>query len=222
MGQLFGGRWRWLGRPAFLACVVMLALNDHVLKQRFPGWWTGKLSDVAGVALVGTLVAVVLGARRGLVVAGFGFTVLKAVPGVADAAAPVLGGVTARDRSDLLALGVLVPLGLMLRSSGGATAAPVGPVGPGTAAVSRTAPDPPMRQGMRAVVRVPAHPGRAEPTGPATECAAACRRAAIAGWWVDRGVPAERGGVRRRVRRVHRRGRGRARFDGRRRRRRRP
>ncbi len=36
MGQLFGGRWQWLGRPAFLACVVMLALNDHVLKQRFP------------------------------------------------------------------------------------------------------------------------------------------------------------------------------------------
>ena len=130
MGPLFGGRWRWLGRPAFLACVVMLALNDHVLKQRFPGWWTGKLSDVAGVAMVGTLLAVVLGARRGLVVAGFGFTVLKAVPGVAEAAALVLGGVTARDRSDLLALGVLVPLGLMLRSSRGSTAAPVGPVGP--------------------------------------------------------------------------------------------
>ena len=36
MGQLFGGRWQWLGRPTFLACVVMLALNDHVLKQRFP------------------------------------------------------------------------------------------------------------------------------------------------------------------------------------------
>jgi len=52
------------------------------------------------------------------------------VPGVAEAAALVLGGVTARDRSDLLALGVLVPLGLMLRSSGGSTAAPVGPVGP--------------------------------------------------------------------------------------------
>jgi hypothetical protein len=131
MAQLLSGRWRWLGRPAFLACVVVLAVNDHVLKQRFPGWWTGKMSDVAGVAVLGTLLAVVLGARRGLVATGIGFMLLKAVPGVAEAAAPVLGGVTARDLGDLLALGVLVPLALMLSSSGGVTtASPARPVRP--------------------------------------------------------------------------------------------
>jgi hypothetical protein len=128
MGQRFGGRWRWLGRPAFLTCIVVLAVNDHVMKPRFPGWWTGKLSDLAGVAMLGTLLAVVLGARRGLVATGIGFVLLKAVPGVAEAAAPVLGGVTARDRGDLVALGVLVPLALALSSSGRAPAAPAGPV----------------------------------------------------------------------------------------------
>ena len=44
-------RWRWLGRPFFLLAIALLALNDHVLKQRYPGWWTGKLSDFAGVVV---------------------------------------------------------------------------------------------------------------------------------------------------------------------------
>jgi hypothetical protein len=34
--------------PLPLAAVALLALNDHVLKARFPGPVTGKLSDVAG------------------------------------------------------------------------------------------------------------------------------------------------------------------------------
>ena len=116
--DVFGGRWRWLGRPAFLASVAVLAVNDHVLKSRLPGWWTGKLSDVAGVAVVATLLAVPLGVRRGLAGAGLGFTLLKGVPGVAEAAAPVLGGVTARDRGDLLALAVLAPLAVWLQRPG--------------------------------------------------------------------------------------------------------
>jgi len=33
--------------PLFAATV--LALNDHVLKVEFASWWTGKLSDVAGL-----------------------------------------------------------------------------------------------------------------------------------------------------------------------------
>ncbi|MBI5515898.1 MAG: hypothetical protein HY909_19105 [Deltaproteobacteria bacterium] len=37
--------------PVALAALALLLLNDHVLKQRFPGWWTGKLSDLAGMAL---------------------------------------------------------------------------------------------------------------------------------------------------------------------------
>jgi len=35
--------------PVPLAAVALLILNDHVLKMRWPGWVTGKLSDVAGL-----------------------------------------------------------------------------------------------------------------------------------------------------------------------------
>jgi hypothetical protein len=36
--------------PVVLGAVVLLVLNDHVFKARWPSWWTGKLSDVAGLA----------------------------------------------------------------------------------------------------------------------------------------------------------------------------
>jgi hypothetical protein len=35
--------------PVPLVALATLILNDHVLKQRYPGWVTGKLSDVAGM-----------------------------------------------------------------------------------------------------------------------------------------------------------------------------
>ncbi len=35
--------------PQFIATLLLLLLNDHVLKYSFPGWLTGKLSDFAGV-----------------------------------------------------------------------------------------------------------------------------------------------------------------------------
>ncbi len=38
-----------LTRTPFLVAVVVLAINDHVLKAWCPGWWTGKLSDAAGM-----------------------------------------------------------------------------------------------------------------------------------------------------------------------------
>jgi hypothetical protein len=114
MGELPEGtrasRARWLGHPAFLLCVAVLAVNDRVLKYEHPGWWTGKLSDVAGVALAGVLVSVVVGARVGLPLAGALFVVLKTVPGGAELAAPILGGITRRDPTDLLALVALLPL----------------------------------------------------------------------------------------------------------------
>ncbi|NNB83957.1 hypothetical protein HI113_00040 [Corallococcus exiguus] len=37
--------------PMVLVAVVLLVLNDHVFKARWPSWWTGKLSDVAGLAM---------------------------------------------------------------------------------------------------------------------------------------------------------------------------
>jgi hypothetical protein len=37
--------------PLLLGAVAVLLLNDHVLKAHWPSWWTGKLSDVAGLAM---------------------------------------------------------------------------------------------------------------------------------------------------------------------------
>lgn len=110
-------RAAWLGHPAFFACVAVLLLNDRVLKAEVPGWWTGKLSDVAGVAMIGVVVSVLVGPRFGLPLAAVAFTVLKTVPGVAETAAPILGGATLRDPTDLLALVVLVPLDRVLAVS---------------------------------------------------------------------------------------------------------
>lgn len=113
---MLGGRAAWLGRPWFFAVVIVLALNDHVFKSVWPGWVTGKLSDVAGVMVVATLCAVVAGPTWGLALAGLGFTALKTIPGVAEAASPLLGGgVVLRDPSDLIALGVLPALWWLLR-----------------------------------------------------------------------------------------------------------
>ena len=111
------GRARWLGSPVFLVATAVLLLNDHVFKERFGGVVTGKLSDVAGVVVVGVLAAVVLDVRRGMVLTAVSFSALKVVPGVAEAVAPVLGGVTRRDVTDLIAVAVLVPLGLHLARS---------------------------------------------------------------------------------------------------------
>ncbi len=36
--------------PLILAAIALMLLNDHVLKQHFGGWVTGKLSDVAGLS----------------------------------------------------------------------------------------------------------------------------------------------------------------------------
>lgn len=98
----------WLGQPWVLVCAVVLVANDHVFKARWPGWWTGKLSDFAGVAVVGALLAVLLGRTAGVWSTALGFALLKTVPGVAEVAAPVLGGVTSRDATDLVGLVVLV------------------------------------------------------------------------------------------------------------------
>ena len=70
--------------PATVFALVLLLVNDHVLKAAFPGLVTGKLSDVAGLVLAPPLVAVLLtllvprlpsraAALAGLVAVGAGF-----------------------------------------------------------------------------------------------------------------------------------------------------
>jgi hypothetical protein len=54
---------RALAHPGSVLALVVLVLNDHVLKQAWPGWVTAKLSDVAGLVvaplLLGALLALV-------------------------------------------------------------------------------------------------------------------------------------------------------------------
>lgn len=57
----------------FLASLALLLLNDFWFKQAFPGVVTGKLSDFAGIAVIGLLAFTAWPARRTLI-----FTVITA------------------------------------------------------------------------------------------------------------------------------------------------
>jgi hypothetical protein len=50
--------------PASLLAIVVLIVNDHLLKASFPGtWWTGKLSDFAGLIFFPLFLMGIFGAR---------------------------------------------------------------------------------------------------------------------------------------------------------------
>jgi hypothetical protein len=53
-----------LGHPLWWCALIVLLLNDHVLKGAglLPGWMTGKLSDFAGLLVAPVLVAALIGA----------------------------------------------------------------------------------------------------------------------------------------------------------------
>lgn len=115
-----GERVRLLAHPLVTGSLALLAANDHVLKPWSAGrsgaagavaqMFTGKASDLAGVLLVALLTGLLSGRRRQCVVGvALGFTALKLVPAVAILAAPLLGGVTRTDPTDLVALIVLWP-----------------------------------------------------------------------------------------------------------------
>lgn len=55
---------RTLVSPGFLLALGVLLLNDHVLKPHLPGMLSGKLSDFAGLFIVGMLVVAIAGVRR--------------------------------------------------------------------------------------------------------------------------------------------------------------
>jgi hypothetical protein len=105
--------------PVTLVALVVLVVNDHLLKAAYPGLITGKLSDVAGLVLAPPLLALLtlpLTRRRGAIAAvalvGAGFVVVKAVPSasaVASAGWSVLRGpsLIRADVTDLLALPAL-------------------------------------------------------------------------------------------------------------------
>ncbi|WP_433356265.1 hypothetical protein ACQPYV_04525 [Micromonospora saelicesensis] len=113
----------WLCHPATVFALVLLLVNDHVLKAAHPGLVTGKLSDVAGLVLAPPLVAVLLtllvprlpsraAALAGLVAVGAGFAVVKSsgyAAELASSAWTVLAGpsLVRADWTDLLTLPAL-------------------------------------------------------------------------------------------------------------------
>jgi hypothetical protein len=54
--QALGG----LAHPLAVGALALLLVNDHVLRHNWPGWWTGKLGDVAWLIFAPLVVAVVM------------------------------------------------------------------------------------------------------------------------------------------------------------------
>lgn len=111
---------RWVAHPLTVGATAVLLLNDHVLKQAWPGFVTGKLSDVAGLvvapAVLGLLFGLFdagrIGAAAATLLTGAGFAWVKLTgtgAEVASAAWSVVNGpsVVLADPSDLLALPAL-------------------------------------------------------------------------------------------------------------------
>ncbi|MGN8245937.1 hypothetical protein ACTHAM_003066 [Cellulomonas soli] len=117
----------WLLHPVTCVALVLLLVNDHLLKGRVGTWWTGKASDVAWLVVVPPLLAVALtalaaAARRqhddprrasqgwatvSLASTGIVFVLVKSTQVAADAASAVLTAVAGpslvlADPTDLL------------------------------------------------------------------------------------------------------------------------
>ncbi|MER7443161.1 hypothetical protein [Micromonospora avicenniae] len=113
----------WLGHPISVAGLVLLLVNDRLLKVEFPGPVTGKLSDVAGLVVAPPLTAVLLtllaprlpartAVGLGLGLVGAVFTLVKSDAGAAAAASAIWSVVSGpslirADLTDLLALPAL-------------------------------------------------------------------------------------------------------------------
>lgn len=101
--------------PATLVAVLVLLVNDHVAKHLWPGFVTGKLSDVAGLVVAPALLACVLPRRADLaavVLTGIGFTLVKTTQVGAELASEAWTWVAGPSRvladpTDLLALPAL-------------------------------------------------------------------------------------------------------------------
>lgn len=95
-----------VSRLAYLAALIVLILNDHVLKDAYPGVVSGKLSDFAGVFLLATLLAVLFPRAIACVIAGALFVGWKSP--FSEPLIAVLGMTRVIDWTDLSAL-VMLP-----------------------------------------------------------------------------------------------------------------
>ncbi|MFG2071813.1 hypothetical protein [Nonomuraea maritima] len=108
-------RYAWLCHPVTVAGVLVLLVNDHLLKQSWPGFFTGKLSDVAGLLVAPALLALVLPRRADLaatVLTGVVFALVKTTETGAELATHIwtfVGGPSRvlADPTDLLAIPAL-------------------------------------------------------------------------------------------------------------------
>jgi len=128
----------WLTHPVTFVALLLLIVNDHVLKAMWGTWWTGKLSDVAWLVVGPPLLATImvgtasgLGGRRpsarsctwvSLAVVGAVFVVVKSTvvgAAFASAALTVLAGpsIVLRDPTDLLTLPALALARVVARST---------------------------------------------------------------------------------------------------------
>lgn len=99
-------------RPPAVIAAALVVVNDQFLKERFGNWFTGKLSDIAGVFLLPLVMlsALELGRwARGrrpwgvarhevlftIAITAIGFTLVKLVGPVADAYANAIGWIRA-------------------------------------------------------------------------------------------------------------------------------
>jgi hypothetical protein len=116
-----------LMHPVSLSAVVVLLINDHLLRWRWPSWWTGKIGDVAWLIFAPALLAALLAwfapqslrrfpTRLGglaLALVGGAFVLVKTLPAAHVAFQHLYNGLLPwdsmlrRDPSDLLALPAL-------------------------------------------------------------------------------------------------------------------
>lgn len=105
-------RERDLLHPVALAALAVLIVNDRFLKTAWPSWWTGKLSDAAGMTFFPALLAALLGGRwrrTCVILTMLAFALIKTWPPATAACEHVLGWVLGpvlivRDPTDLIAL----------------------------------------------------------------------------------------------------------------------
>jgi hypothetical protein len=108
-------KYAWLCHPVTVAGVIVLLVNDHLLKQAWPGFVTGKLSDVAGLVVAPALLALFFWRRADLaatLLTGVLFALVKTTETGAEAASHAWTLVAGPSRvladpTDLLALPAL-------------------------------------------------------------------------------------------------------------------
>ena len=104
-----------LSAPSFVIAVFLLALNDHLLKAAIGSWWTGKLSDVAGLFAFPIFWSSLLPQRRRIVfvATAVGFLIWKSPLSASPLASWNTLGIMPLSRivdySDWLALVALIP-----------------------------------------------------------------------------------------------------------------